>query len=62
MTIEINDTNEKGYQKGYYKIKNVNWLTVRNNQLIINYIDEEDGEMHERVGLFPEYLRVMNCE
>jgi len=55
MTVEIQDNGR------YYMIKNVNWLTVKNGELIVNY-KGEDGEIHEEIGSIPEYMRAMWCD
>ena len=55
MTIEIQDEGK------YYMIKNVNWIRVRDDQLLVHYVDE-NGEVHEETGKIPEYFRVMDCE
>ncbi len=55
MTIEIKDEGK------FYQIKNVNWATVKDAQLVINYVDD-NNEMHEEFGHVPEYFRVMDCE
>lgn len=55
MTVNIED------KEKYYTIKDVNWLTVKNGELVVNY-KGEDGEMHEEIGPMPEYMRAMWCD